>query len=96
MTIEIKHRNTGEILYTHDGESLAGANLSVADFRYADLSCADLRGADLSYADLRYADLRYAGLSGADLRGARVSHRTDWLTLFGMVVDAEATAKETE
>ena len=86
MTTEIKHRATNEVLYTHDGDSLAGADLHGTNLRNA-----NLRNADLSGANLRGADL-----GGADLSGARVSTRTDWLTLFGMVVDAEATAKETE
>ena len=89
----IKHRNTGEILYTHDGRSLAGANLRGADLSGADLRIANLSGANLRWADLRGADLRGADLCGADLRGARVSPRADWPNLFGMVVDAEAAAK---
>jgi len=71
MTIEINHRTTDEVLHTHDGGSLQGADLSEAILSEADLS-------------------------EADLRGARVSPRADWLTLFGMVIDAEAPPKETE
>ena len=55
MTVNIKHRVTGEILHTHNGRSLLMANL---------------RGANMHSADLRNADLRNADLSGADLSGA--------------------------
>ena len=48
MTVEIKRRITGEILHTHNGDSLAGANLSGADLRYADLTGADISGARAS------------------------------------------------
>ena len=92
MTVEIKRRNTGEILYIHNGDSLAGANLRWANLYMADLSGAELRWADLRGADLRWADIRGASLSEADLSGARASPRADWPTLFGMVIDAEAAA----
>jgi len=84
--IEIKHKYTGAVLFTHPGADLDGANLRYADLhganlrgadlrradlRYANLHGADLRGADLHGADLRGADLRYANLDGADLRGAK-------------------------
>ena len=59
----------------------------------ADLRGADLSGADLSGADLREADLRWADLYGANLSGSRVSPRTDWPAILGMVVDAQAAAK---
>ena len=59
----------------------------------ADLRGADLREADLSGADLREADLRWADLYGANLSGSRVSPRTDWPAILGMVVDAQAAAK---
>ena len=83
MPIEIKHRVTGKILHTHDGDSLQGADLSGADLREANLRVADIRGANLYRADL----------SEADLGGARASPRADWPTLFGMVIDADAAAK---
>ena len=75
------------------GADLREADLSGADLREADLREADLSGADLRGANLRGADLREADLSGADLSGSRVSPRTDWPAILGMVVDAQAAAK---
>ena len=78
--IEIKHRFTGEVLFTGEaGMSLRDtlekatakrADLRRADLRGADLRRADLQGADLQGADLQGADLRRADLQGADLQGA--------------------------
>ena len=84
MKIEIKHRVTGEVLYSYecDGNTIkktleravsSGADLSGADLRGADLSCAYLRGAYLRGAYLRGAYLSGADLSGADLKGADLS-----------------------
>jgi uncharacterized protein YjbI with pentapeptide repeats len=78
MTIEIKHRISGKVLFTTVAETLRDADLRDADLSYADLRGTDLRGAnlrgaDLSYADLRGANLRGADLSYADLRGADLS-----------------------
>jgi hypothetical protein len=84
MLIEIKHRWTGQILYSGDHEdlpaalwtawekglSLRDADLTGAVLRGADLRDADLTGADLTGAVLRGADLRDADLTGADLTGA--------------------------
>ena len=67
MAVEILNFQ-GEVIYTHQGEALGGANL-----RDASLSGANLIGADLRYADLSSADLRRANLSGADLSGADLS-----------------------
>lgn len=36
--MKIKHRNTGEVIYTHAGANLSDANLSDADLRGANLS----------------------------------------------------------
>ena len=65
--MEIKHKITGEVLLTIEGDSLQGADLQRANLQRADLQRADLRGADLRGADLRGADLRGADLRGADL-----------------------------
>ena len=84
MKKEIKHRVTGEVLFSCEASSLKeavlaaikdGVSLRWADLRNVDLSGADLRnvdlsGADLSGADLRNADLRNADLRNADLRSA--------------------------
>ena len=75
-TIQIKHRNTGDVLYecdTPEGME-SGLIMRDADLRYADLRDADLRDADLSGADLRDADLRDADLSGADLSYANLRY----------------------
>jgi len=64
MKIEIKHRISGEILFSVKTESLKLA-VELAVKGDADLSGADLRGADLSGAYLRDAYLRDADLSGA-------------------------------
>jgi hypothetical protein len=86
MTIEIKHRYTGEVLYASETKTLIaaleeavagdaglrGANLRGANLRGANLRGANLREADLRGADLREADLCDAGLRGANLRGANL------------------------
>jgi len=73
MKFEIKHRWSGEILFSLETKSMtlcveaaiqASVDLRYANLRYADLRHADLRHANLQYANLRYADLRHAqGLS---------------------------------
>ncbi len=82
MTIQIKHKLTGEVLYSSERDTMRGAvleavekraNLRSADLRYADLRSANLRSANLSYADLSSADLRYADLRSANLRSANLS-----------------------
>lgn len=56
MSIEIKHKVTGEVIHTVGADTLAGAYLS---------------GADLSGSDLSWADLSGANLIGASLGGAK-------------------------
>ena len=75
--IEIKHKETGEVIYTFSGKSLikaylGGANLWEANLREADLWGADLWGANLSGANLRGANLREADLTGATLCNATI------------------------
>ena len=53
--IKIKHKLTGEVIYTHEGDSLVCANL-----QYANLQDADLRDANLRCANLQYANLDYS------------------------------------
>ncbi len=83
MKIEIKHRFTGEVLFSLEKENNSieetllaaigeGVDLRGADLSYADLSDASLRGANLRDADLRDADLDGADLCGANLRGANL------------------------
>jgi hypothetical protein len=81
--IEIKHRWSGDVLFTAKDSTTvaaalamaiaAGAGLSGADLRSANLRSADLSGAYLSGAYLSGADLSGANLSGADLSGAYLS-----------------------
>lgn len=74
----IRHRESGDILFQSEGESLRGADLRAArltgaDLLREDLEGADLRGAELASADFSRANLRDADLRGADLRGAELS-----------------------
>lgn len=55
--IEIKHKPTGEVIYTHDGDTLAGADLSLKQLAYTDLQDKDLTEANLTKANLRKANL---------------------------------------
>lgn len=75
MVIEIKHKDSGVILFHTDAESMKvaveEAAKSCADLSGADLSCADLYGADLSCANLSGSDLSCANLSCANLYGAK-------------------------
>jgi hypothetical protein len=98
MKIEIKHRFTQQILFSHEQDNnfmqltlqlavKAKINLRGADLRYANLRGADLRDADLGYANLRDADLRGANLRGADLRGADLLCMGDMEFIFTMQFD---------
>ena len=76
--VEIRHRETGRVLETIEGESLVGADLrdmrlNGADLRGVDLRRANLESSDLLGADLSGADLTDAILVGAHLKGARLS-----------------------
>ena len=72
MTIEIKHRFTGEVLFACEAESMKIA-VKMAIEAKADLSRANLSGSDLSGADLSRANLSWANLSGSDLSGSDLS-----------------------
>lgn len=81
--IEIKHRESGEVLLRVEAASLAKSDLAGADLNGADLAGADLSGASLLNARMRGADLRGArlvnavmsqvDLQAADCRGADFS-----------------------
>ena len=77
-TIEIKHRITENVLFSHTCEentikiTVEQAVKSGADLRVANLSEADLSGANLYGANLSGANLSEANLSGADLRVANL------------------------
>jgi uncharacterized protein YjbI with pentapeptide repeats len=85
--MEIKHRYTGEVLFTAKGATtvaaavvmavaaganLYGANLSRANLYGANLYGANLYGANLYGANLSGADLSKANLYGANLYGANL------------------------
>ena len=63
MEFDIKHRRTGNILFSAEVGSIKLA---------VELSAE--QGADLTGADLRGAYLRGADLTGADLRGAYLTY----------------------
>ena len=72
MKIEIKHRWSGEILFSAEAESFPFA-VEMAIKSKASLSRANLSGASLSRADLSGANLSGADLYGADLSRANLS-----------------------
>lgn len=74
--IEIKHGVTGAVIYKHDRDTLAGANLRWANLREANLRGADLIEANLSKANLSKANLIEANLSGANLSKANLRWAT--------------------
>ncbi len=59
-------------LFSHDGDSFRGLDISSAMLSEANLIQVDLREANLSNADLSNADLRMANLSGANLSNANL------------------------
>jgi uncharacterized protein YjbI with pentapeptide repeats len=77
--IEIRHKQSGEVLYRVPTATLAGARLQGRKLQGAGLRGADLRGAFLARADLSNADLE-----GAILAQARGASRSHWvLTQWG-------------
>jgi hypothetical protein len=99
MKYEIKHKITGELLYTIpcdrsgrfdladkqlQGADLRGLNLSAIDLMRANLDDADLTGAQIREANLSHASLQRADLSGADLSYADLDYaRLDGANLSG-------------
>ena len=75
--MEIKHKITGEVLLTIEGDSLKGA-----DLQYANLQGANLQGANLQGANLQGVNLQGANLKGANLQGANLP--TDVIRIDGM------------
>ena len=67
--IEIKNLN-GDVIYTHEGDTLENADLENADLENADLAGAILTDAILEHANLTGAILENANLNGAYLTGA--------------------------
>ncbi len=77
--IEIKHRQTGEVILRVDGATLeeaylAGANLDGADLARRNLCKAELQGASLINADLEGVRLNHADLRGVAMMGANLAH----------------------
>jgi hypothetical protein len=68
--VEIRHKDTGDVLLRLEGDTLERASLNGADLIGADLSGLVLRGASLRGANLSHARLEEATLADADLRGA--------------------------
>ena len=99
MRYEIKHRISGNILFSVETGSLKlaaeAAVKSGANLREADLERANLRGAILWGADLRGADLWEANLRGADLRGADLDFSTFpfWCGSFRIMADLRLGAQ---
>ncbi|MFN3652959.1 MAG: pentapeptide repeat-containing protein [Armatimonadota bacterium] len=78
-SVEIYHKETGELLFSVKASRLAGANLrgeslAGADFRGADLTDSLLTEAKLNGAALEKATLFQAALDEADLSGADLRH----------------------
>jgi hypothetical protein len=71
--IEIKHKDTGELLLRVDEETLEGADLSNTKLAGADLTGVNLKGANLGGANLEDAEL-----TRADLGGASYNRYTRW------------------
>src|SRR3989304_1053669 len=70
--MEIKHKNTGAVLFSVPEADLRNANLQNANFRNANLQNADLQNANLQNADLWGANLRNANLQNANLQNANL------------------------
>jgi len=87
-------------LFSHDGDSFKGLDISHAELSEANMIQMDLRGANLSHADLSSADLRMANLSGAnlsytnlvgaDLDGANI----DGCDMTGAILEAPTAAAD--
>jgi Pentapeptide repeats (8 copies) len=67
--VEIRHKNTGEVLLRVEGDTLEGAYLAGANLDGAGLAGQNLREAELQGASLIRSELAGARLYGADLRG---------------------------
>ncbi|MFA5920102.1 MAG: pentapeptide repeat-containing protein [Methylococcaceae bacterium] len=78
--VEIKHRDTGAVIFSRDVESNTVAKtLRIAiilkiDIRHADLSGQDLTNTYFDGADFSYCNMAAANLSGASFRNARFDH----------------------
>jgi len=59
-------------LFSYDGDSFKGLDISNVVLTEANMIQMDLRGANLSHTDLSNADLRMANLTGANLSHANL------------------------
>ena len=72
-TIDIKHRHTGSVIFTHTAEENSVLiTVKQAIEVKADLSGSDLSGSDLSFSNLRFSNLRFSNLRGSNLRGSNL------------------------
>ena len=83
--MKIKHKTTGEVLLTIEGDTLQEADLRWANLRGANLQEANLQGADLRGADLPTDVIRIHGmrwdvtiLYGYMRIGCQYHHVDDW------------------
>lgn len=76
--VEIKHKETGQVLQRIPAESLRGVDLAGAALYSANLEQADLREANLRGASLLGAHLRRARLQNANLRNATLYSADLW------------------
>ena len=73
--IEIKHKFTNEVLFSHECENnTIKITLELAVKSSSNLSYSDLRGSDLSNSDLRRSNLRGSDLSGSNLSNSNLSN----------------------
>ena len=75
LMIEIRHKQSGDVLRTVQADSLVGQFFEGAKLAGANLSKRDLSNTDLQRADLRDADLTGANLAGAMMAGAVIRRR---------------------
>lgn len=74
--IEIRHRESGDLLLQIQAETLVGKHLGACSLPGADLAGANLAEVMLANSDLRDADLQDATLSGARLTSATLTGAT--------------------
>ena len=72
MSVEIKSRYTGNVIFTYEGANLENANLRCVNLEGANLEGANLENVNLEGANLRCVNLEGANLEGANLEGANL------------------------
>jgi len=87
-------------LFSHDGDSFRGLDISNVELKEANMIQMDLREVNLSHADLSSADLRMANLSGANLSHANLVGAdldgavTDGCDMTGVLFEAPTTTAD--